>query len=384
MADKFTFSAGTDLPEIHEHVDQEIAYITRSQSALLIALGFPDDLVEAENVRYEWLEEALLANSTTIDGAQSAVETTVDVATGTGTRFAVGDVLQVDGSRELMLVTNAAADVVTVTRAIRGTTGEALDDGAVLKRMNNPAIENETAPTARPINRSRVANYTEIFRNVASVTRSARKVRMHGGIEDELDHQVMLVQRDLIRDLAHTVVNGKSQSANPEGTSAQARTMDGIIQSILAGADPSSVDALGGGLTEALMNQVLEDMFEKGGNPKLLCAPPAQRRRLSALLEGRQRYRPDDTVLGSVVERFVSDFGELDVLAPDIFIPSDTILFLDPSRVRIAKLGTGEAFDVIDLSISGLTTSREVVGEFTLEIKNAGDGGHGMLTNLGA
>tara|TARA_Y100001972_G_C7662553_1_gene334399 strand:+ start:979 stop:2133 length:1155 start_codon:yes stop_codon:yes gene_type:complete len=382
MPDKFTFSAGSSLPEIQEDVSDEIAFITRSQSPLLVALGFPDGLFDAENIRYEWLEEALNANGTTLTGTHNTVVTTVNVATGTGNRFVAGDIIQVDGSRELMSVTTPAANSLTVVRGIRGTTAESYTAGQLVKRMNNPAIENESAPAASPVNRVRKANFTEIFRDVASVTRSARHVKMLGGIADELDHQVLLVQKDLIRNLAYTVVNGKAQSSNPEGTSAQARTMDGIIQSILGGSDSSTVDAATGSLTESLLNQLLEDMFTKGGQPKLLCAPPQQRRKLSALLQGRQRYQPSDSQLGAVVERFVSDFGELDVLAPDIFIPGDSILVLDPSRIRVGKLGSGPAFEVVDLGVNGLATSKEVVGEFTLEMMNAGDGGHGLIQNL--
>ena len=373
---------GLSLPEIAEDVASEIAYITRSVSPLLVSLGFPDGLFDVENVRYEWQEEALNANGTTLTGTHNTSVTTINVATGTGTRFVAGDIVQVDGSRELMSVSAAAADSLTVVREVRGTTAESYVAAQLLKRMNNPAIENETAPAATPINRVRKANYTEIFRKVASVTRSARKVKMLGGISDELDHQVMLAEKDLIRDLAYTVVNGKAQSANPEGTTTQARTMDGIVQSILGGSDASTVDAATGSLTEALLNQLLEDMFTKGGSPKLLCAPPQQRRKLSALLQGRQRYAPSDSTLGAVVERFTSDLGELDILAPDIFIPSDTILVLDPSLLRVGSLGSGSPFEIVDLSVSGLATSREVVGEFTLEIMNAGDGGHGLIQNL--
>ena len=382
MPDKFTFSAGSSLPEIAENVASEIAYITRSVSPLLVSLGFPDGLFQADNVRYEWLEESLNANGTTLTGTHNTVVTTVNGATGTGTRFVAGDVIQVDGSRELMSVSAAAANSLTVVRGIRGTTAESYTAGQLLKRMHNPAIENETAPAAAPVNRVRKANFTQIFRKVAAVTRSARQVKLLGGVADELEHQVMLSERDLIRDLAYTVVNGKAQSANPQGTTAQARTMDGIIQSILGGSDASTVDAATGSLTEALLNQLLEDMFTKGGTPKLLCAPPQQRRKLSALLQGRQRYAPSDNVLGAVVERFTSDLGELDVLAPDIFIPSDTILVLDPSRIRVGSLGSGGPFEVVDLGVNGLSTSKEVVGEFTLEMMNAGDGGHGLIQNL--
>ena len=385
MAEKFTFSAGPNLPEIAEEVSSELAFITRSISPLLIELGFPDDLDVVENPKHEWEEEKLLPNSGTINGALGAGATALVLDSPTGLNFNVGDVVQIEGSRELMLVVAPAptATVVNVTRGIRGTTAIAIPDNALLKRMNNPAIENETAPTARSTNRDRVANFTEIFRNVAAVTRSMTKSKLLAGIDDELDHQVENVKRDLIRDFAHTIVNGKAQTVNPEGTAAQARTMNGILHSILGGANPAVIDAGGVGLSEQTMNLLFQDMWTKGGTPRLVCAPPTQRRKLSALLQGRQRYEVKDSTLGAVVERFVSDFGELDVLAPDIFIPADVIIVLDTSKIKAVKLGSeGDPYEVIPLADTGLTFRREVVGEFGLQIENAGDGGHGLITNL--
>lgn len=385
MAEKFTFTAGTDLPELAEDVASELAFITRSISPLLIELGFPDDLDVVENTKHEWEEEKLLGNAGTIDGAVGAGVTALVVDAPTGLNFQLGDVVQIEGSRELMLVVAPVpvAALVNVSRNIRGTVAVAVPDNSILKRMNNPAIENETAPTARSISRTKLPNFTEIFRNVAAVTRSMTKVKLLSGIDDELDHQVELVKKDLIRDFAHTMVNGKAQTANPEGTGAQARTMNGILHSILGGSNPSIIDAAGGGLSEQLLNLTLQDMWTKGGSPKLICAPPAQRRKLSAMLQGRQRYRVEDSTLGAVVDRFVSDFGELDVLAPDIFIPADVVIILDTAKIRGVQLGAeGDPFEVVPLADTGLTYRREVVGEFGLEIKNAGDGGHGLLQNL--
>lgn len=385
MADKFTFSAGTTLPEIQEEVASELAFITRSVSPLLLELGFPGDLDSVGNPRHEWLEDALLPNSGTVNGAIGAGVTTIVFDTPQGLNFILGDEIQVEGSTEIMIVvapTPTATDV-EVVRGIKSTTAVAIPDNVVIKRISNPAVENETAPAARPTNRSRLANFTQIFRNTASVTRSMQNSDLLGGISDEMEHQVDRVTKDLIRDIAHTVVRGKKQSANPEGTSTTTRTMDGIIQSILQGTNPSTIDALGAGLDEALINRLMQDMWTKGGTPRLLAAPPSQRRRLSALLQGRQRFQVEDSTLGAVVERFISDFGEIDVLAPDIFIPGNVVLILDPSKIELKKLGTtGDPFEVMPLALLGLAMQREVVTEVGLEIMNAGDGGHGMLTNL--
>lgn len=383
MAPKNTFDAGATLPEIMDSINPEVSLLTRYKSALLAYLRFPGSLLKAINIRHDWMEESLAANGATVSGDQTSGDTSLEVATGQGSRFVAGDIIQVDGSRELISVTSISTDTLTVVRGIRSTTAVAIVDGATIKIMNNPAIESSNAPTARPVNRVRRANYTEIFTDTAAVSRSTEKVSMIG-VDSEMAEQKMLVRADLLRRLAFTVINGKIQASNPEGTSLAPRTMNGIIQMILAGSAPSVVAAAGQPVTEAMLNTLMQDMWTKGGKPVALACGPTQKRKISTLLEGRQRYPVEQSTLGAVAERFISDFGTLDLLEPDIFIPSDVILVLDPDKIALAKLGTegGDPFEEIDLGRSGLVTSTQIVGEFSLEMHNAGDGGHGMISGL--
>jgi hypothetical protein len=101
------------------------------------------------------------------------------------------------------------------------------------------------------------------------------------------------------------------------------------------------------------------------------------------MIEGRTRFDPERNRAGVVVLTFSSDFGDLDILQPDNFVPSDAVLGIDPSRLMLAKLGAQpEPFDRIDLGQTGLAKQIEVVEEHTLEQKNAGTGGHFLNHNL--
>lgn len=386
MTDKTTFLAGSTLPEIPESaaLADPIAFLTKFASPFLLAIGFPGSVVIAENPHHEWNEEALNPDSATLaDATLSAAATTINVTTGQGSRFNAGDIVQFNGSRELISVTSISTDALTVVRAIRGTTGETQVIGDVLEILNNPALEAETSPAARPTSLARGDNYTEIYRDAVAVTRSMRKSKQFGNIRDQLDHQVLRVKQSLLRKIARNTVRGARQTTNPQGTTTATRTQDGFIQLLLNGSDASVVDAATAALDEDLINQVLEDAFTKGGTPRLIATSPKQKRKLSKLMEGRVRYEGDDHTLGVVVDRFMSDFGTLDVLEADIFIPNDAILFVDRSKANVAKLGEdGDPFEVDDLGKDGLVDDAEVVTELTLELKNAGDGGHGLLHNL--
>jgi len=161
--------------------------------------------------------------------------------------------------------------------------------------------------------------------------------------------------------------------------------MDGIIQMLLGGSDSVVVDAATGALTEDLLNQALEDSWNRGGRPTLLAASTKQKRAISKLMEGRVRFSGEDNVLGVVVERFVSDFGIVDVMEPDKYIPKDAVLIVDRARLAIAKLGTdGNPFEETELSKTGHVDNRLVSIELTLEAKNTSDGGHALIHNLSA
>ena len=385
MASKFTFSAGTTLPEQKEHVNSALAFISRHESALLTLLGFPGSLPVTRATKHEHMQHQLLPNTTTIDGDQSNVETTIAVSTGTGTRFVVNDMLQVDGSREYMIVTNVAASVVTVTRAQRSTTGESLTDGRIIRRMNNPPEESETAPATVVETRDRIVNYTEAFRDTIDVSRAATLVDVHA-VKDETDFLMMSKKKALIRNIAHTLYRGIIQSSNPEGSAGNPRTMNGIIPIITGGDDPVNIDAGGEALAESWLEQLFEEVFTKGGEATLLVCAPQQRTRLSRLLQGRQRFEPTDSVLGSVVDSYLHDFGRVDVMAPDLFCPVDVVLALDMTKIWLYLLGGypqgGDPFEIIPIGRTGLGTRFELVAELTLEIHNAGVGGHGLIRNL--
>lgn len=375
--------------EIAEMVDPNVAFQTQLVSPFLMTvLGFPGRLGNTFSTKHEWLEERLAANSTLVNGAQTNVETTIEVTAGTGTRFAVGDHVQVDGSREIMLVGTANANDIVVTRAFLGTTNVAILDGATIMRIANPTLEKVAGGNPLATDRQRRVNFTQIFRREICVSRSRKKVRNLGTIADEVAHQLERQSQDLIRDLAKSVVNEREHNTTPEGSDAIPRTMNGIIYQILDGAsvtggDPSIVSAGGVGLDQDLLDDLLRDVYEKGGRITHLIPSTRQYEALAATIEGRRRYTSTESIAGGRVSEYVSKWGDIVVTPGDIFVPADVILAVDASKLALLMLGDGsEPFERFDQGKDG--TSDEVIteGEFTLEAKNASDGGHGLLQGL--
>ena len=63
------------------------------------------------------------------------------------------------------------------------------------------------------------------------------------------------------------------------------------------------------------------------------------------------------------------------------WVPADKLLLLDLDKLQVMPL-LGRSFFVKPLAESGDFRKAQLIGEYTLEILNGGDGGHGVITNL--
>src|SRR5438093_407177 len=124
---KATYTAGATLPEIAEDVSDLVSINSPHETPLLDALG--DPVRPARSTVHEWLEDALLPNTSSITDSSfvdPAADTSFEVADAS--IFQVGDQVRADGSAELMLVTaaDAGGGTITVARGYGGTSPEAL------------------------------------------------------------------------------------------------------------------------------------------------------------------------------------------------------------------------------------------------------------------
>ena len=151
---KATYSAGTTLPELAEDVSDLIGIISPYETPLLDALGDPRE--EATSTHHEWLEDELLPNKDAInDSTYTNPTQDTDFVVDHGSRFRVGDQIQVEGSEELMLVTAVNTNTLTVVRGYAGTTAEALADNKVINILGNAALEGGDKPGDRFTTRTR-------------------------------------------------------------------------------------------------------------------------------------------------------------------------------------------------------------------------------------
>ncbi len=349
---KATYSAGTTLPELAEDVSDLIGIISPYETPLLDALG--DAMREARSTHHEWLEDELLPNKDAIDDntfSDPATDTSFDV--DNGSRFRVGDQIQVEGSEELMLVTAISTDALTVVRGYAGTTAEDLADDQVINILGNAALEGADRPAARFTNRSRCGNYTQIFTATVEVS-GTDMAASQLGLADEMDYQKQERLRELLRDLENTVVNGGQPASNPEGAGSVRRSMKGVVQHLSTNVFNTGDSGFpsGTGLDEDKVNYVLRQIWESSsGNIDLIVVGGFQKRKINGFTADSRRYGANDTNFTNIVSIYESDFGVCRIVTSH-WMPEDAELSLESSRVGVLPLA-GRCINFKPLGRSG-------------------------------
>jgi hypothetical protein len=376
---KATYSAGTTLPELAEDVSDLIGIVSPYETPLLDALG--DSLREATSTHHEWLEDVLLPNKDAInDSTYTDPSSDTDFVVDNGSRFRVGDQIQVESSEELMLVTSINSNTLTVTRGYAGTTPENLADNQVINILGNASLEGADTPTARFTNRTRSGNYTQIFTATVEVSGTDMAAGQLG-LADEMDYQKQERLRELIRDLENTVVNGGQPGSNPEGSVSVRRTMKGIIQHLSTSVFHTGDSGFpaGNDLDEDKVNYVLRKIWESSnGNVDLIVVGGFQKRKINAFSSDSRTYGATDTTFTDMVSIYESDFGVCRIVTTR-WMPQDGALFLDSSRLKVLPL-SGRSFHFKPLASSGDYECGELIGEYTLELKN--EAAHGLIRDL--
>ncbi|MEM9881676.1 MAG: DUF5309 family protein, partial [Planctomycetota bacterium] len=357
---KATYSAGTSLPELAADVSDIVGIVSPYETPLLDHLGDPQR--SATSTVHEWLEDTLLPNTDTADGSVNASATSIDV--DHGDRFRVGDQVQAAGSREVIFVTAVSSNTLTVSRGYGGTTAASIADGATLSILGNAALEGDDAPTTRFTNRVRKQNYTQIFTAGIEVSGSQLAARQ-AAVDDEMDYQKQERLRELVRDLENCVINGAAAASGAVGSATTRRTMRGIIPSLAT----NVTDGSGNALTEATLNAALRDIWETSNGPvDTIVVGGAQKRAINGFVTASRGFGPATERFKDLVSVYESDFGVCRVVLSR-WVPRDSVLLIDSSRIDVLPL-SGRSFQFKPLAATGDSDAGQVLGEYTLELRN--------------
>jgi hypothetical protein len=255
-----------------------------------------------------------------------------------------------------------------------------VDDGSLIRILGNAALEGDEAQPARFTSRQRASNVTQIFSATVEISGSELAVRQLG-VRDELDYQKNQRTRELLRDLENCVINGFMPATNPQGTSTVRRTMRGLMSFISSNRFKPGVSGFPAGatLTETQLNTALRAIWkDSSGNVDLIVVGGPEKRAINSFITSSRRYTGGEETFKEMVAVYESDFGVCRVVLSR-WVPPGTVLLLDSSRIEVMPL-VGRSFHYKPLASTGDREAGQVIGEYTLELRN--ESAHGVISGF--
>jgi hypothetical protein len=258
---------------------------------------------------------------------------------------------------------------------------------------SNAAVEGADASDATLSATTRVGNYTQISQKTIKVSGTLEQVDK-AGRKSEKAYQLAKASKEIKRDMELALLNNTIQTA---GSASAARKLGGIQTWIATNGDFGSGGSAGGAgtsaktngtdrtFTETILKTVVKEVFNSGGEPKVLMTTPTQKQVVSGFAGiAAQRYMaPTDqptTIIGAA-DVYMSDFGQMSVV-PNRFMTAESdsgevALVLDPEMASVAYL---RPFQTNDLAKAGDAEKTQLLAEYTLVVNN--EAAHGICADL--
>jgi hypothetical protein len=363
---RFTYS-----DTVNEAIDMSSALdVLRPTDVPLLSYIGRDSLRDpVQNTKHEWLEDDLrgqTTNAITSGLTNTTDPVTTSITSGDDTKFRAGDIVKVED--ELMRVTATGSSSLTLSRGWGGSTN-ASHGSAILITLIAPAlVQGSDLLGSRTTTKTGKYNYTQIFEEevkVSATNQVTRKYTMQGDAQYQIGNHLELLGTNMEKALLF------SRKAAP------AAGLPGTMDGIRAVLSTNVYDKAGAALTQAMIEDALQDIWSAGAKAMCIVANATQKRRLDSFLDSYREVSYEATSLGTIVKSYESNFGTLDVLL-DRWMLTNEVLIVDKTKIGFGPLRA--------LAISKLPpTSREfdvwqMSGEYTAEVRL--EKSHALIKNL--
>jgi hypothetical protein len=263
-------------------------------------------------------------------------------------------------------------------------------DALAAATTNNAAVEGADASDATLSPTVRLGNYTQILQKTIKVSGTLDAVNK-AGRKSEKAYQLAKASAEIKRDLETILLANQGQTAGSSNSSA--RKMGSLLswlktntQVVTATNNPTTIgvstrtDGTQRTFTEQLLKDAVADVFESGGNPKVLMVGPSGKQKVSSFAGiAAQRFmapaNTPTTIIGAA-DVYMSDFGTMSVV-PNRFMRTRDALVLDPEYAAVAYL---RPFQTNELAKAGDSDKTQILVECTLEVKN--EAAHALIADL--
>ena len=235
-------------------------------------------------------------------------------------------------------------------------------------------VEGAALSYAQPAVRTRLKNPTQIRLRNWDVTFTQLAVSK-AGIRDDVARELMKAMRTLATDYELIF---QSTANTSDGTTASGRTTKGLSRAITN--NVVSYAGVSTFLDEDDVGRVLQQIYDDGGNPKVLFCGSQSKRQISETFSAKTGFsfnvNQSARSMISNINRYEGSFSTMDIM-PDRFIPDEKIHVVSPDHIRVAVLR-----DITQYK--GAATASSVKGwveaEMTLEWGN--EKAHGKISGV--
>lgn len=402
---------GAQQTGIKTDISDAIDEIDVTDTPLLSILGWANEAGAAGGAdtlrfpciqpKHQWLNDALVPASGAVNGVLDTSSATIGVtrhitvASDTGEYYDIDDVLMINEG--VYIVTDArtshTADLLAV-KVLKAAAGAMAAATTPIYNLGKASTEAVLASnfTFGSTSLGTDFNACQIFTDVVAMSGTAEATEMYG-MPDPFQYQLDKKWKELIVRLEQAAHYGFRNHITTTATfpltigsdTSLNRRFGGLYDFVRYHGSTSLnlVNGASGALTEKMLNDLLQLLWAQGGHPDTILVGPWQKRVISQWITPNVRVQRTDRVAGVIVGQYESEFGTIDIVLDRYVHPADLIC-IQKEFLGIGPLrgnGQSRAFTYEVLPKLGDLQSGEILGEYTMEVRNATKA-HGWIYSL--
>jgi len=305
------------------------------------------------------------------------------------------DTYDTTGIREDLVdvIYNVSPEDTPILSAIPRTTAKSTKHEWQLDSLATPAtnavIEGDEATVDAMTATTRAFNYCQISDKVIAVSGTQAAVDA-AGRDDEMAYQIAKKSKELKKDMEFDLIEPNVQAV---GSATAARELGSIPTWLKTNGDAgtsgtlstgSGTDLPGSGtdrdLTEAILKTVIKEVYSSGGDMDMLVCPPSVKQTISGFNANTTRFGPADKKTEfAAIDVYSSDFGDLKIVPNRVMATTDAkdVFIIQRDMLATAYL---RDFMIQDLSKTGDSDKKQLLCEYTLEVRN--EAAHGIILDI--
>ena len=273
--------------------------------------------------------------------------------------------------------------------------------------ITNAVVDGSDAGADQSSSGARVGNHCQISTKVVKVSTRANESNSIGNA-GKLSYQIMMRQKELRRDVeaisltqqASVADDGNATAGESAGLGAWLTTSDyrgagGSAAGFANGIVAAAVVGAAQGLTETLVRDCVQSVYEQGGDPSVFMSVPSVIRsfseylftssaRVATLTSDQGKSSEKATALGSV-NVFVTDFGTLDLVdnrIQQMHNDSGSTSVAEGYVITPSMLAHGflHGYRTEPLAKTGLADNRQMAVDWTLIVNT--EKAHGVISEI--